>query len=107
MQEQEQQHHKLDVHGTFNCTDIYDDGQIIQDHLFNNCGRVHEAFTNFNTPTDFGCNFIQGNRNSPGLNGAGQYYSMSLGLGSQYFSGSGNGNYRMLIAHHHIDACFP
>jgi len=99
--------YRLDVNGTINCTDLYDNGVIIQDHLFNNTGRLHNNFTNFNTPSDFGCHFIMGNTNGPGVNGAGQYYSMSLGLGSQYFSGSGEGNFRIQIAYPRISSGNP
>ena len=48
--------------------DYYDDGRLIQDHLFNNLGRIYGTFTDFNTPTDFGCHFIQGSTNSPNTN---------------------------------------
>lgn len=83
---------------SFNTGNLYLATRIIQDHLFNNTGRAHSTYTNFNTPTDFGCHFIQGTTNSPNVNGAGQYYSMSLGLGSEYYNGSPSGNYKTQIA---------
>jgi len=67
--------------------DYYDDGRIIQDHLFNNLGRTHGTFTDFNSPSDFGCHFIQGSTNGPNTNSS-QYYEMTMGLGSDYVSGT-------------------
>ena len=84
--------YKLDVNGSLNSTSLYTGGRLIQDHLFNNTGRTHTTYTNFNTPTDFGCHFIQGTTNGPSVNGAAQYYSMTLGLGSEYT------NYKAQIA---------
>ena len=74
--------YNLDVNGSLNSTSLYIVKRLIQTHLFNNTGRPHTTYTDFNTPTDFGCHFIQGPTNGPGFNT--QYYSMSLGLGSEY-----------------------
>ena len=48
--------------------------------------------------TDFGCHFIQNIANGPNTNSS-QYYEMTMGLGSEYYSGSGNGNYRLQLAY--------
>ena len=78
--------------------DYYDDGRIIQNHLFNNLGRTHATFQDFNSPSDFGCHFIQNSTNGPNTN-SGQYYEMTMGLGSEYYSGSPNGNYGLQLAY--------
>ena len=67
--------------------DYYNDGIIIQDHLFNNLGRTHATFQDFNSPTDFGCHFLYASTNGPGTK-SGQYYEMTMGLGSEYTSGT-------------------
>jgi len=88
----------LDIDGSLNSTSLYLGTRLIQDHLFNNCGRVYGTYHNFNTPTDFGFHFIDGVANGPNVNDAGSYYTLSMGLGSEYYSGSGVGNYRLQLA---------
>lgn len=51
--------------------------------LFNNMGQGHSTQTDFNAVTDFGFRYIQGITNGPGT-GSGQFYGMTLGLGSDY-----------------------
>ena len=60
----------------------------LNSRFFNNNGNNHETLTNFNSVSQFGYNFIQGNTNGPGVNAADQYYSWSIGLGAQYGFGT-------------------
>ena len=58
-------------------------------NLYNNMGQVHSTGTAFDAQgaaltRDFGYRFVQGFANGPGTNGAGQYYSWNIGLGSDY-----------------------
>ena len=69
-------------------TDFYRNGTLLHNYLYNNNGRNHEAYTDFNSPTEFGYNYIQGSTNGPAVNGAGQYYCWSIGLGANYAYGS-------------------
>jgi len=60
-------------------------------NLYNNMGNTHGTYTSFDSQgtslsQGFGYRFIQGSTNSPGTNGAGQYYSWNIGLGSEYAS---------------------
>jgi hypothetical protein len=55
--------------------------------LFNNMGQPHSTQSDFNAITDFGARFVQGTTNGPGT-GSGQFYGLSLGLGSDYAYGS-------------------
>ena len=81
--------YKLNANGSINATtDFYRNGTLLHNYLFNNNGRNHETYTDFNSPTEFGYNYIMGTGNSPGVNGAGQYYSWSIGLGANYAYGS-------------------
>ena len=61
--------------------------------FFNNNGNNHATYTNFNSPTQFGYNYIMGNTNGPNVNSAGQYYSWNCGLGAEYYFGSPIGEY--------------
>lgn len=68
--------------------------------LFNNMGQAHSARTAFDASVpsyDFGWRFIQGNGNSPSVNSAAQYYSLYIGLGSDY-AATGSGSYGMQLA---------
>ena len=81
--------YKLNANGSINATtDFYRNGTLLHNYLFNNNGRNHETYTDFNSPTEFGYNYIQGSTNGPGVNGAGQYYCWSVGLGANYAYGS-------------------
>ena len=51
--------YKLDVNGSLNSTSLNISGRMIQTHLFNNSGRTHGTYTDFNTPTDFGCHLFK------------------------------------------------
>jgi hypothetical protein len=51
---------------------------------WNNFGDNHTTRTDFNATYDFGWRFIQGSTNGPGVNSAGQYYSVYVGLGNEY-----------------------
>ena len=58
-------------------------------NLYNNMGQPHSTTTSFDAQgvaltRDFGYRFVQGNTNSPGTNGATQYYAWNIGLGSEY-----------------------
>lgn len=64
-------------------------GNLLNDYYFNNNGNPHATLQDFNNITTFGYNFIQGTTNAPTYNsvvanGAGQFYSWSCGLGSEY-----------------------
>jgi hypothetical protein len=50
---------------------------------WNNMGQNHSTQTDFNSVSDFGFRYIQGNTNGPGT-GSAQFYGMSLGLGNDY-----------------------
>ncbi len=68
---------------------------------WNNFGDNHNTRTSFDATTPsigFGWRYIQGNTNGPGVNGAGQYYSVYVGLGNDYGS-TGSGSYGMQIAY--------
>jgi hypothetical protein len=82
--------YKLDVLGSIKGNEIFIKKQSnadivkIQEFLYNNSGRNHTSYTDFNVPTELGYNFIQGNTNGPSVNSATQYYSWSIGLGADY-----------------------
>ena len=68
--------------------------------LFNNNGDSHGTRTSFDTGTmsiGFGWRYVQGNLNGPGVNSAGQYYTLYTGLGNDY-GPTGAGSYGMQIA---------
>ena len=85
--------YKLNTNGSVNATDFFRNGSILHNYLFNNNGNNNGNFTDFNSPTEYGYNYITGNANSPGVNGAGQYYSWTIGLGANYGYGSASGWY--------------
>jgi hypothetical protein len=75
-------------------------GYLTQSSAFNNQGQGHSTRTSFATGSPsfpFGFNFVQGPGNSPGVNSAGQYYSLYTGLGSEY-PATGSGSYGMELA---------
>jgi hypothetical protein len=82
--------YKLDVLGSIKGNEIFIKKQSnadivkIQEFLYNNSGRNHTSYTDFNVPTELGYNFILGNTNGPSVNSATQYYSWSIGLGADY-----------------------
>jgi hypothetical protein len=51
--------------------------------LFNNMGQNHSTQTDFNSITNFGFRYVQGNTNGPGT-GSTQFYGFSIGLGNEY-----------------------
>lgn len=55
-------------------------------YVFNNAGVAHGDVTDFNSVTHFGPKFIQGYGNAPIA--AGQWYSLGMGLGSEYAWGT-------------------
>ena len=86
--------YKLHIDGDTNTTtEYYRNGIVLQNYLFNNNGNNHGTYTDFNTPAQFGYNYIVGTNNSPSVNNATQYYSWTIGLGAEYGFGSGNGSY--------------
>jgi hypothetical protein len=56
----------------------------LNSRFFKNNGNTHGTLTDFNNISQFGYNFILGTANGPGVNGAGNYYSWDIGLGSEY-----------------------
>ena len=68
-------------------------------NLFNSMGEAHAIRTSFDATTpsyDFGFRYVAGNTNGPGTGGS-QYYSLYMGLGSNY-SGTGANSYGMYMA---------
>jgi hypothetical protein len=68
-------------------------------NLFNSMGEAHAIRTSFDATTpsyDFGFRYVTGNTNGPGTGGS-QYYSLYMGLGSNY-SGTGANSYGMYMA---------
>jgi len=68
-------------------------------NLFNSMGEAHAIRTSFDATTpsyDFGFRYVTGNTNGPGTGGA-QYYSLYIGLGSNY-SSTGANSYGMYMA---------
>ncbi len=51
--------------------------------LFNNMGQNHNTYTDANSFTNFGTQFLQGTTNGPGAGGS-QWYMFGLGLGNEY-----------------------
>jgi hypothetical protein len=82
--------YKLNISGNANSTDYYKNGVVLHNYLFNNNGNNHSTYNDFNSPSQFGYNYIQGSTNGPSVNGAGQYYSWTMGLGAEYGFSSGN-----------------
>jgi hypothetical protein len=67
--------------------------------LFNNMGQTHSTRTSFDATTpsyDFGFRYVQGSTNGP-ASGGGQFYSLYMGLGSDY-PATGGGSYGMFMA---------
>ena len=60
---------------------------------FNNQGRVHGTYTNFNTDMPAGVHYVQGGTNGPTGTSGHQFYGIKFGLGSNYGSTSGSGQY--------------
>jgi hypothetical protein len=56
----------------------------LNSRFFNNNGNNYGNRSDFNSPTQFGYNYITGSTNGPGVNGATEYYSWDIGLGAQY-----------------------
>jgi hypothetical protein len=72
-------------------------GNNINNFIYNNTGRNHSTYTDFNAIDKFGYTFIQGSANGPG--GDSQYYSWYIGLGNEYpVVNSVNGYYGMQFA---------
>ena len=68
-------------------------------NLFNSMGEAHGIRTSFDATTpsyDFGFRYVTGNTNGPGTGGA-QYYSLYIGLGSNY-SSTGANSFGMYMA---------
>lgn len=53
--------------------------------LFNNMNNVHGTYQDFNSVGNFGIRYMQGSTNGPQ---SGQFYGMTLGLGSEYAYGT-------------------
>ena len=71
---------------------------LLNNRFFNNTGNLFLTYNNFNTPTDFGCHYIAGTTNAPSIPSAyGHFYSWDIGIGSEYYSGSPNGSYRVQL----------
>lgn len=51
--------------------------------LFNNMGQNHNTYTDANSFTNFGTQFLQGTTNGPGAGGS-QWYMLGMGLGNDY-----------------------
>jgi hypothetical protein len=64
----------VDINGTVNIINTLQvAGNDINNYLFNNTGRNHATYTDFNTIDKFGYTFIQGSTNGPATDT--QYYS--------------------------------
>ena len=63
------------THIQANITDSY--------RLFNNMGQNHSTTTDFNSISNFGVRYVQGNTNGPGT-GSTQFYGVTLGLGNEH-----------------------
>ena len=61
--------------------------------LFNNMGQNHNTYTDANSFTNFGTQYLQGSTNGPGAGGT-QWYMFGLGLGNEY----SYSNYAMQLA---------
>ena len=67
---------------------------------WNNFGDNHGTRSSFDATSPsigFGWRYVQGSTNGPGVNSAGQYYSLYTGLGNDY-GATGAGSYGMQIA---------
>jgi hypothetical protein len=72
-------------------------GNDINNFLFNNTGRNHTTYQDFNAIDKFGYSYIPNSTNGPGVDS--QYYSWYIGLGNEYpFASSVNGYYGMQFA---------
>jgi len=72
-------------------------GNDINNFLFNNTGRNHATYQDFNAIDKFGYSYIQNSTNGPGVDS--QYYSWYIGLGNEYpFASSANGYFGMQFA---------
>ena len=71
------------ISGTLTVNNIIVGGNDLYNYLFNNTGGTHGDINDFNNISHFGCKFVSGETNAPQTPG-GQYYSMSLGLGTNY-----------------------
>ena len=60
---------------------------------FNNQGRNHSTYTNFNTNMPAGVHYLQQGNNGPTGTASHQFYGMKFGLGNEYGSTSGSGQY--------------
>ena len=61
---------------------------------FNNQGRNHSTYTNFNTAMPAGVHYLQQGSNGPTGTTSHQFYGMKFGLGNEYgTSGSGGSDY--------------
>jgi hypothetical protein len=88
----------VDFNGTVNIINTLQvAGNNINNYLFNNTGRNHATFTDFNAIDKFGYTFIQASTNGPGTDT--QFYSWYIELGNEYqFANSVNGYYGMQFA---------
>jgi len=80
----------IDLYATafeFNDYAVWHSGNpiVAANMVFNNSGRVHGDITDFNATSHFGSEYIQSTTNGPQVTSATQYYSWSMGLGSNYY----------------------
>ena len=61
--------------------------------LFNNQGHTHSSSTNFNTEMPAGVHYMQQGTNGPTGTASHQFYGIKFGLGSDYGTTSGGGQY--------------
>jgi hypothetical protein len=90
---------RINSSGTVNIVNTLQIASVdINNWLFNNTGRNHGVYQDFNAIDKFGYTFIQNSTNGPGT-GANQFYSWYIGLGNEYpFANSVNGYYGMQFA---------
>jgi len=88
----------IDASGTVNIVNTLQvAGNDINNFLFNNTGRNHSIYQDFNAIDKFGYTYMWAGTNGPGT--AGSYYSWYIGLGNEYpFANSVNGYYGMQFA---------
>jgi hypothetical protein len=93
-----QERMRVDVNGNVNIVNKLQIASVdINNWLFNNTGRNHGVYQDFNAIDKFGYSFIQNSTNGPG--GDSQFYSWYIGLGNEYpFANSVNGYYGMQFA---------
>ena len=89
---------RIDASGNVNIVNTLQIASVdINNWLFNNSGRNHGVYQDFNAIDKFGYSFIQNSTNGPGTDT--QYYSWYIGLGNEYpFANSVNGYYGMQFA---------